>query len=357
MNRVLLEGSIFSKQVANGISNYLSKLLEHERSRPHPDISCRVLVTKGYEENLFIRELALPKESTIDSGPVKFLTQMSSGGLLPACEIFHSPYMFLPPKSKDRINVLTVHDLINFERHSGVRNNLRKSLLALAISRADQFICISEHTKEKLLQFFPALDRNSIHVIYQGVDQVFLTPMSQPNPESRDPYVLYVGLRTGYKNFRALVEFFKDSPWRNRLQIICVGGGSFTEEEKSVFMNYGLAEKINHAGFVSTFQLRDLYSQAFVLAYTSLAEGFGLPIIEAMASGCPVICGDFSAMKEVAGNKAILVNDFSPQNLEAAFNTAGGFSITAKSEARIHASGFTWDKTGQRTFDLYRQLS
>lgn len=358
MNSIILEGSVFSKQVANGISNYASKLLGYWLQNKSTDFTYEVLVTKGYKKNIFLRDLHLPPEAYACSSSLRFATQMSTGLQVHKTRIFHSPYMFLPPKNNSKVNLLTVHDMINFERNQGIRNLIRKNLLHLAISRSDNFICISQTTKTKLLDFFPAIDPQTIHVIYQGVDDLFFSDqLGIKRPARNKPYVLYVGLRGEYKNFESLLTFFKTSNWKKDLDILCVGGGAFTPEEKSLFNSLGLAPHIHHAGFVETQSLRSLYGAAFALAYTSLAEGFGLPIIEGMASGCPVICGNFSAMKEVAGGKAILVDDFSPASFEAAFVEASQFSARQKDEAKLYASAFTWDKTARKTFELYHQLA
>ena len=138
--------------------------------------------------------------------------------------------------------------------------------------------------------------------------------------------------------------------------ILCVGGGPFTAAEQAFIDSNNLNEQIIHAGFITTRQLKTFYSRAFALVYTSFAEGFGLPILESMASECPVICGNFSSMQEVAGGNAILVEDFSPDSLDTALQRVKVFSSSQREKARDHARQFTWEKTAHNTLALYKSF-
>ena len=357
MKRVLIEGSIFSRQVASGISNYLSKIVEHGIAVDH-ELDCSVLLAEPNPNNIFFNYISQHGKVFIVRGKQKLYRDFTIGPNIPV-DIFHSPYMFLPPRRKGTVNLLTVHDLINFQQPFSIRGSVRALTLRLAISRADHFICISDTTKGELIRIFPSVSEEQIHVIPQGIDNFFIEDHAG-DPVSLNtakPYILYVGAREGYKNFSSLVNFLKDSIWKDRVDVVCVGGGSFTSAEVNTFRVSGLHNVIHHAGFITSPQLKFLYSNAVALMYTSLAEGFGLPILEAMASGCPVVCGNFSSMKEVANGNAIGVDDFSAESFEKAMARVEGFTSAQRERAKIHARRFSWERTARETMTLYKRLA
>lgn len=359
MKKVLADGSIFSRQIARGISNYFSQILSYTMKECNdPDIALEVLVFDNHKNNLFLQESGIPASSLREIPKTRFFYSMFTGKGLPDAGVFHSPYMFLPPKQKGRVNLLTIHDLINLEKEFTLPNYLRKELLKMAIHRADHYICISNTTKQDLLKHFPEIDDHFIHVIHQGIDDNFLsiTKSEKTSIPVQKDFLLYVGQRAGYKNFRSLLEFFKASPWNEKVDIICAGGGSFTSQEIDYLAKSGLTNKVKHTGFVTTRQLKYLYENAFALLFTSLAEGFGLPIIEAMACKCPVICGNFSSMKEVSGGMAILMEDFSARSFEESLVKAGALTTAQRDAASEYAKTFSWNDTARKTFLLYKML-
>jgi glycosyltransferase involved in cell wall biosynthesis len=359
MKSVFLEGSIFSTQIASGISNYLCNLLYYLKGQERKcGFQSKALVVHGYKRNVFIKQKNIQKEQLILQSKATFFYNILTGSLNCPATIFHSPYMFLPPRSEKHINLLTVHDLINFEKEFSVRDYLREKLLKTAIERADHFICISQTTKNKLKEKFPHLDEKRMHVIHQGIDELFIGNQkgSQSGIEIDKPYLLYVGERTGYKNFDSLLKFFSSAFCRKDFNILCVGGGSFTHKELYELHRLDIEKKVKHVGFIATSQLKFLYENAFALAYTSLHEGFGLPIIEALASGCPVLCGDFSSMKEISSKYSILMKDFSPKSFEDAISRIESISTQQKLLAKQYAGQFSWERTANKTLDLYCQL-
>jgi glycosyltransferase involved in cell wall biosynthesis len=357
-HNIYLDGSILSRQVASGISNYVINIFKHfKQNERQTGINGRlILLNKLPTSNRHFVEAGLPPTDLMVLNSREFFGKMIFGNGF-TNSIFHSPYMFLPPKRKRRINLLTVHDLINLERKFSFRHKFRENLLRLAIRRADYFICISNATRERLQQHFPHVALERIFVVYQGIGPEFSRPTNSVILPKSKPYFLYVGLRSEYKNFECLIDFFRHTRWKNDFDIICVGGGAFTKTENSKLDENGLRTTIRHAGYVSNAELISLYASATALLYTSLQEGFGIPIIEAMATGCPVICGNFSSMKEVAGTHAILVNDFSPDSLHEAVNKAISHGAPEKEKARLYAQSFTWEKTALETLTVYQKLS
>lgn len=358
MNKILFDGSKLSFDVAGGVVNYINNLKKyfiiHEANF---QIETNLLVFKNKDRTTLKTKTIEELRSIKIAGYFKFF-KIILFGMPKEYRLFHSPYMFLPPKKKNAINVLTVLDMINFERPFTIRNKLREVALRLAIKRADYYICISNATKNKLQTYFPSVRDDQIKVTYLGIEESFLSTSSSTefNHLTQDPYLLYVGQRSDYKNFNSLIELMASSRLSEEIKILCVGGGKFNDHELSLLKTNNLNKIIVHVGYSDLEGLKHLYQNALALAYTSLEEGFGLPILEAMASGCPVICGNFSSMKEIAGGHAILVDDFSIQSLEKAVIHASAINKNEIAKAKSYAASFTWDKTAINTLSIYSQL-
>jgi glycosyltransferase involved in cell wall biosynthesis len=358
--KILLEGSRLSSDFAGGVVNYLNNLIRYYQIHDtNLGIQSHVLLINKMPDGTYKKDShrEIFKNSMVKTS-LQF-AKMMLFGVSKEYVIFHSPYMFLPPKRKNRINILTILDMINFERPLSTRNILRESMLRLAIKRADFYVCISEATKTKLQFHFSQIKDNKILVTHLGIEESFLTePKSEKFKElARKKYLLYVGQRSGYKNFTALVKFIALSRRGAGIKVLCVGGGKFSKDEMVLLRKYNLVDTITHVGYSTLEDLKFLYQNAIALAYTSLAEGFGLPILEAMASRCPVICGNFSSMKEIAGGHAILVDDFSVSSMEEAIEKAISIDEDAIDEAKSYASKFTWENTAVETLSLYKRLA
>jgi glycosyltransferase involved in cell wall biosynthesis len=184
-----------------------------------------------------------------------------------------------------------------------------------SILHANRYICVSQNTANDLLKFYPHIDQSLINIIYNGVDQIFNPASKLEILEIKEnlgielPYFLLVGSRMSLKGYKNAILFFKvlaqwnDSP---KIAVVCVGGELDLEQELLILAD---AVKI-HLVRVDDKDLRAIYSGAIALIYPSLYEGFGLPIVEAMACGCPVITCRNSSLTEVAGDAAIYVDEY-----------------------------------------------
>jgi glycosyltransferase involved in cell wall biosynthesis len=357
MKSIFLEGSKLRNDVAGGITNYLANLFLHlSNIAPRSNMECKLHLMDGIpDRNIYVSQMRLNTSNTAIDSRIAFARNIFLGTNL-ECDIYHSLYMLLPPKRKGRVNVLTVCDMINLERSFTVRNKLREFMMRLAIRRADFYICISHATKERLLFHYPKIDKKKIFVTHLGVGSGFSNDKLLPSAPPAKPFLLYVGQRRDYKNFNSLLEAMSKSSFLSAFDVLCVGGGPFSQNEITKMSELKVNDKVNHAGYTSESDLKKLYQQATALAFTSLTEGFGLPIIEAMACRCPVICGNFSSMKEIAGDKALLVDNFSVESFETAVKQAVQFSDAQKEDARKHAMGFTWERTAKETLVVYKSI-
>ena len=181
-----------------------------------------------------------------------------------------------------------------------------------AIRYASSLIAISENTANDLVRFFPEISRDSVKVTYCGVDPIFAPANPQEIDDFKEkyrivkPYFLVVGLRSGYKNAMLFFQSFTKLENKDSFAIVCVGGGEDLEDE---FAPYVDPKNIYLLPHIEDDELALAYSGAVALVYPSKYEGFGLPILEAMACGCPVITCPVASIPEVAGDAAIYVND------------------------------------------------
>jgi glycosyltransferase involved in cell wall biosynthesis len=229
-----------------------------------------------------------------------------------------------------------------------------------SILHANRYICVSQNTANDLLKIYPHIDQSLINIIYNGVDQIF-NPASEleilkikENLGIELPYFLLVGSRMSLKGYKNAILFFKalakwnDSP---KIAVVCVGGELELEKELSV-----LADAVTiHLMKLDDRDLRAIYSGAIALIYPSLYEGFGLPIIEAMACGCPVITCRNSSLAEVAGDVAIYVDEYNVVEMLQALEQVQIPEIRQKLiEAGLEQSKrFSWKKMSEEIANLF----
>ena len=261
--------------------------------------------------------------------------------------IFHSSY-YRTSSHPNAINVTTVHD---FAYEFFVKNPIIRYIHSFqkfrAIRKSDMIVCISENTRRDLLNLLPDVDPNRVCVIYNGIDKNF---HRQTDAVTED-YVLYVGNRDRYKNFSSVIRPLAQCG--RKLKI--TGKPLLPEEEKLMHENHLTYE---YCGLVSVAELNNLYNHAFCLLYSSLYEGFGLPVIEAQMAGCPVVALNASSIPEVIGDKRMLVEEFTAVSLLEKLNMLDNPDLRAEIvESGIEkANEFSWEKMTQQYLELYQSL-
>jgi glycosyltransferase involved in cell wall biosynthesis len=251
--------------------------------------------------------------------------------------------------------VVTVHDL-SFERDPammGLRDRLIfRTVVPRAARLAARVLTVSELTKRDLIELY-GIPEEKIVVTPNGVDPAFTPEGPSPNGE---PYALFVGALQPRKDARVAIEALallgEGAP---RLVVVGKDQGGRDEAERAAAQN-GLAGRVEFRGHVPQEELASLYRGATCLVFPSRYEGFGLPVVEAMASGTPVVATRAGALPEVAGGAAILVDD------RNAVAFAGGIERAIADRERLVAAGlerarrFTWAETARRTLNTYRSL-
>lgn len=229
-----------------------------------------------------------------------------------------------------------------------------------SFQKADHLLAISESSKKDLLRYLPSISASRVTVVPLGVDHSFFVSSGKPSDRVRElalkPYILYVGGIDTRKNVAELVKvLYALKPAHPELRLIVVGKEFSLEDQLAdrgwyaeLHNNEAYAKDVLSTGFVTHNDLLYLYRQAQCFVFPSLYEGFGLPILEAMAAGCPVVAYDTSSIPEVAGDACILVEQ--DNNLSAAAERVLNNNTLRQDliqRGKEHAARFTWDKTAK----------
>ena len=340
-----IDGIVFSLQAGGGISVYFSELIRYLREQP--DVTMKV--------DLF-EPLKGQGIAAVD-GSARTLSRSRAFERYRPChidnpipDVFHSSY-YRQPSLISTPTVVTVYDFI-YERFSnGLRRWVHMAQKHSAIRAADAVICISEATRADLEQWVGMRPGQQVHVIPCGVGEAF-RPLAKLSAPPR-PYVLFVGARGGYKNFTLALKALALLP---ELELHCVGGGALHAKELAE-VPHSVRTRVRHLGHIDENSLNECYNGATCLLYPSSHEGFGIPVIEAMRAGCPVVSIPCKAVLEMGGDALIVAAPDAGALAEAIDSVC---SQTPR--AVVVANGLTvarrysWHTTHERTLQVYRSL-
>jgi len=365
---VLLDNIIFNLQEYGGISNYWYNLLEKSLENNHifyiEDGNCTV-------KNYYRKELKLPTDFVIRDEsrfPLKLKRYLPVKNRK-KFNIFHSSYYrYTTGQIK---NVTTVYDFMyeKFLSKYNIKRIVHSVQKYQALKNSDFIIGISKNTLNDLLRYFPEFKNKKMQVIYLGTNNDFY-PIKIKSKFVRiqnhklyyNSYFLYFGNRKGYKNFKLLIHAYSALLKKNKGKIIPYlvvgGGGAFNKKEiqllreKDVFSNIIKLNKINNT------ELNFLYNYCTGFIYPSLYEGFGLPVIESMKAGAPVICSNSSSLPEIAGEAAVLFDSCNLFALEKAL-----FELLINNTRKdlikagfVQSEKFSWNKMYKETLNIYSSL-
>ena len=385
--KVLFDHQIFNAQKFGGISRYFFELLSALREDKEVKSDVALLYTdneyiqsdKYYAEKILlipeqkplikanskfpgskllarVEKKIFPKPVTTgEQNKVNTIAKLKEGNF----DIFHPTYYdtyFL-----DHLNgkpyVLTVYDLIHEVFPEFLMFHLNKS--SLMLQTASKIIAISENTKKDLVSIYDVAEEK-VEVIHLASsftinDGNLDLPFKNKLP---DKYLLFVGSRIQYKNFYFFARIFQIiSKDFSDLYIVCTGS-EFNKQEQTYFQNLGINNKVVHI-FTSDNELAFLYQQAVAFIFPSQYEGFGLPLLEAFACGCPVLCSDGSSLREIAEDAAIY---FEPKNPASMLKAIRSILSDASLRKIIIEKGykqlnkFSWQFTVNSTKHLYKSI-
>ncbi len=287
-------------------------------------------------------------------------------------DLLHYPHFDLPWFTPGKV-VLTIHDLKYisqpdfFLSAARLKHLAMKTMLLHAAHRAQAIIVDSRFTAQDLVQRL-RIDAEKIHPIPLGVDERFFQKYSAPELDKvrkqyrlPDQYLLTVAERRPHKNLSGLIQAFALYRKTNRhpLHLVIVGKAYADYREPQILAEkLGVADQIHFLDYIKDAALPALYQMADVFILLSLYEGFGLPILEAMASGVPVIASNCTALPEVVGENGLLVNPREPQAVAEALHTllsTQSLHEDLSCKALIWAQHFTWQRCAEHTIECYHQ--
>lgn len=283
-------------------------------------------------------------------------------------DVFHAPSFFAPVCRAKK--VATVHDLsheVHPEFHPPARVQLMSSALPRSLAISDHVITVSETVRQELLSRY-ALPADRVTAIHLAADSVYrphspieLEPAMQALGLRAGQYCLFVGTVEPRKNVGRLVQSYRllSAALREEYPLVIAGGAGWNSSDVHALIVQGVAEGwIHYLSYVDQLWLPALYAGARLMAYPSLYEGFGLPIVEAMASGTPVLTSDASCMPEVAGDAAALVDPQSVDALVVALEYCLTDNTWHSNAIRLglqRASQLSWDRCTEQTVNVYRR--
>lgn len=363
--KVFFDYQIFYLQKYGGISRYFYELAKalNELSDCQPKILAPLHRNNYLEENTddfilkfspFLKSLINNRFYNKDVFVSNKLTQAFCGFNPKA--VMHETYYTHRIETK-LPKVTTVHDMIYELYQTGTDDE--KKIIAekkKAFHEADCIIAVSEHTRSDLLMFYPEL-KSKTFVVRHGVSQGNYPEIKAISDIK--PFILFVGNRGWYKNFGKLLHVYaNDKNLNSTYDLVCFGGGDATAVEQDQINKYQIVDKVKFRSG-SDNMLIALYKTAACLAYISDYEGFGMPVLEAMALSCPVICSNTSSLPEVYGSAAHAIDSKDEHELSKALNTV---LFNVDEQQRLvklgveRAKHFTWHECARKTNELYKKL-
>jgi len=227
---------------------------------------------------------------------------------------------------------------------------------ALSIKRADAIVCVSNNTKADMINLFGA-DSSKTHVIYHGIEIPDLTSLPPERIIAR-PYILYVGRRTAYKNFKRFAIAFSELSKTYADIVMACTSMPFNREEAEMLSRLHISDRVVHLS-ASEKDMQRLYRDALFFVFPSLYEGFGMPILEAWSCHCPVLLSDASCFPEIAGSAGLYfiptsVDDILSAMVKAVESEDLRKELTARGDERVKA--FSWKRCADEHMKVYQSL-
>ncbi|HEX6902651.1 MAG TPA: glycosyltransferase family 1 protein [Thermoanaerobaculia bacterium] len=355
-----------------GIGTYVRNLI---RSLAALDSENRYVLLAKPEDKAGLQDLPENFQVALETSPVysvRELFALSWHLYRRKLDLYHSTHYVLPARVGSKV-VVTIHDIIHLLYPEFLPSNLAflyaQRMIRRSLTRGDRIIAVSQNTKNDLMRHFE-VDGGKIEVIHNGVDDAFRKRLPPEDLQRwlRDlgiaqPYLLFVGNPAKpHKNLDTVVQAYARARRMAQFDapLICVGsrqGSEFKIRSRAEYL--GIGDKVRLLGHVAQEALPAIYQGATLFLYPTLYEGFGLPIIEAMASGVAVITSNTSALKEIGEGYALLVDPLDLDGIAKAIASLMGNPERRAAFAERgmgRAEDFRWDQAGRRTLDIYRSV-
>jgi glycosyltransferase involved in cell wall biosynthesis len=365
MLKIAYDHHIFSLQKYGGISRYLCELSDAIAKKSDFEAA----IYAGFYQNKYLpnyhnviikgwQTFDLPIPGKVVKAINNKLNQIYFNIDRP--DIIHETYYCrhsqAPSQSK---TVLTVYDMIHEKFLDHPKNKNFLDTKAKSIQRADRIICISESTKNDLLELFDLNPNHisTVHLGFSGLNRAINTS----NPIINFPYILYVGDRNGsYKNFERLLQSYSiNKNIHDNFKLVCFGMAPLSLNEMEMVKNLCICtDDILYCSGDDSI-LANLYTYASAFIYPSLYEGFGIPPLEAMSFNCPVVCSDTSSIPEVVATAGEYFNPYEIESISIAIEKvlfSSDRSNELRAEGKERLKSFSWDKCARETAYVYQSL-
>lgn len=287
-------------------------------------------------------------------------------------DLFHAPHYVLPPLIHCR-SVVTIHDCIHLMFPQYLPNRLAyayaKAQLWTAAHRSDRILTVSETSKLDILRRFH-VPADKVTVVYNAIDERLAVPPDEEEFERvraryqlKDPFALYVGNIKPHKNLERLIDAFhelrQESAFES-LKLVIIGDEiSKYQGLRRAVHRHKLHKHVRFLGFVPPGTLSVLYSLASVFVFPSLYEGFGLPPLEAMSFGTPVVTSNVSSLPEVVGDAAVLVDPYDSTSIAEGMRRAlmdDDLRRWLRERGPARAQEFSWERSAARIREIYGEV-
>jgi len=292
-------------------------------------------------------------------------------------DLMHFPHFNVPVFYSKKF-VLTIHDLIISHFPDSRATTLSPLqyrfklfgyhfVLSQAVKKAAKIIAVSQATKDDILKFYPKIREKKIEVIYEGVSAFpskndFNYDFLLKKYHLPKPYLLYFGAAYPHKNLKRLLRSFKIILEKYQKNIFLALGGKedfFYRRLKNYAKDLGLSKKIFFLGFVPDEDMPLIYKNALAYIFPSLKEGFGLPVLEAMSFGLPVVCSNLSSLPEIAGEAALYFNPYREDEIaEKIYLLISNEQLRQKliERGKERIKKFNWRDCAENTLNIYKSL-
>jgi alpha-1,3-rhamnosyl/mannosyltransferase len=319
-------------------------------SSSYHDLSC--LATDNFE----LREMSIPVFSIREQMILPRALRNDNLG------VFHSPY-YIKPYLLPCPSIVTVHDTIPLHSPQYVTSRRSRLLfrltMKLAVRRSSLVLVDSEASKHDVVKYF-GLQPKKVRVAPLAADEFQAPPQAESSEiiERLQPYILYVGINKPHKNLPRLIRAYHRSGVPQRLVLAGPEDERFPEARQTV-SRLGLEDMVQFLGRVSEADLANLYRGAHVFAFPSLAEGFGLPLLEALSCGVPTVASNIPPLAELAGDATLLVDPHDTRALADALKRASedeDMRHDLSEKGRQRSRLYSWRSTAERTLAAYREV-
>lgn len=369
--KILLDPQTYNEQKFGGISRYYTEMYLSLNAMEDVSVNCPIF----FSDNLHLKEAGLfqgflntvtdsalcpkflRKKIVKKSKPrnikntVEALAAQKFDVFIPT---YYTPYFL--EELAEKPFVLTVYDMIHeLFAHYFTFDKTTVGKKKLLMEKATRIIAISESTKNDIIKIYPHIDASKIDVVYlsHSIKSTEKVALSLPQK-----YILFVGNRTIYKNFifflKAVAPVLKANP---DLFIVCAGGNKFNGEEVGLIKELGVTNQLIQRNFEDN-ELATYYSNAKCFVFASEYEGFGIPVLESMACGCPVVLANHSSFPEVAGDAGVYFELNNSKDLQNKVSELVSDEMLRSEYARKgfeQIKKFSWQKTAEECLKVYQK--